>query len=86
MTNADLLKSLIRTVVPVVVGLVVSGATRVGFEIDPAAVGAWLDGLFIAGYYTLVRAAEHRLPWVGWFLGLPAEPSYATWHAGEPLE
>ena len=73
---STLLASLIRTVVPVVVGLILSGLAQLGIEIDPGPLTQTIDAVFIGGYYVLIRWAESRFDWVGWFLGLPSPPDY----------
>lgn len=78
-TMSDTLKSVIRTFVPAVVGLILSGFTMAGVEIDPeleAQVTVLVDGLFIGAYYSLIRWLENKAPSFGWFLGLPSKPSY----------
>jgi hypothetical protein len=78
---SDLLKSVIRTFVPVVVGLIISAVTLAGVEIDDELRGSLLiliDGVFVGLYYTLIRWLEGKFPAFGWFLGLPAEPHYTN--------
>ena len=70
--------SLIRTIVPVVVGAVLSALARRGLDIDQAEVTAWLTPLVISGYYSLARLAEIKLPQLGWLLGVPKAPGYAA--------
>lgn len=85
-TNSDLLKSLIRTVVPVVVGLIVSGFAQLGIEVPTAALSGLIDAVFVGAYYALIRVLETKSPSIGWFLGLPAAPEYKVWTAqGGPL-
>ena len=88
---SDLLKSVIRTFVPVVVGLVIAGFTMAGVDVDDELRGSLLiliDGLFIGLYYTLVRWLEGKFPAFGWFLGLPTAPSYegTSFSSKRPLE
>lgn len=69
---ADVRTSLVRTVVPIVVGWIIAGAVKAGVSLDPAAVQA----LVTAIYYAAVRCAERRWPTVGWLLGSPSQPTY----------
>ncbi len=74
----DLLRSIIRTGVPALVGVVVGWLTRRGLAIDDAiALQAvtWLTGV---AYYTLARFAERLGPRWGWLLGAPGAPSYGA--------
>ncbi len=72
--------SLIRTGVPVLVGLVATFLlVHFGLHISPdniAAVTTWLIGIITVGYYALVRLAEKRWPKLGWLLGVPAQVAY----------
>lgn len=72
----DLLVSVVRTIVPVVVGLIISTLATAGIEIDENSLRVVVDGLFVGGYYALVRVLEKQHPAIGWLLGLPAAPSY----------
>lgn len=74
--NRDLLASLIRTIVPVIVGAIIAGLARAGLDLDPDQLTGVLEALVVGGYYTLVRALEARWPALGWFLGLPTQPTY----------
>lgn len=75
MTVSDYLVSIIRTLVPVLAGLVVAHAARVGLDLS-GTVEPLLDAIAIGGYYAAVRAAERRWPAVGVLLGWKASPSY----------
>lgn len=73
---SDYLVSLIRTVVPVGVAVVLSWLANVGVDVDSTEATQFLTGLAVAVYYAVVRAVELRVPWVGWLLGMPKPPSY----------
>jgi hypothetical protein len=73
---SDLLKSIIRTFVPVVVGLILSALAKAQIEIDDQALTQIVDAVFVGGYYALVRFLEVRFPQLGWLLGLPTTPAY----------
>ena len=76
----SLFDSLVRTVVPLVVGAVVSWFVTAGIVLDPEfegaltiAVTAGLTGV----YYVVVRLLEtYVTPKFGWLLGLAKEPVY----------
>lgn len=74
--------SLIRTYVPVGVGLLVTWAAtqlKIG-GLDPstkAALAALMVAIVTSLYYTVVRLLEHWKPQLGWLLGVPAKPNYA---------
>ena len=77
----DLLKSMIRTFVPVVVGLILSALAQIGVKVDPGTIAGAVDAIFIGGYYAIVRFLESKSPKLGWLLGLPSEPHYEVWTA-----
>ncbi len=71
--------SLIRTWVPIIVGSVVAWLAAKGWNLDPTSSGGlivFLTGLFSAAYYTVVRALESTFPWLGFLLGHTAKPTY----------
>lgn len=72
----DYIISLIRTVVPIGLGIVVAWLANVGVDIDETEVIQAVTGVVIALYYGLVRALETKFPWIGWFLGMPKPPVY----------
>ncbi len=83
-TVGDVLKSLIRTVVPAVVGLLLFLLAQWGMSLDPAtaeSITLLLATVFTAAYYTGVRALSVRWPWFGWLLGYPTNPTYEPRHA-----
>lgn len=78
-TVNDMLKSIIRTFVPVVVGLILSALAQIGIEIEAAALAGLVDALFVGGYYAIVRFLESKSANLGWLLGLPSPPHYEVW-------
>lgn len=71
--------SVIRTVVPAIVGAVVAWLVARGVEVDPATEAqlvAALTALLTGVYYALVRLAERRWPEAGWLLGTAKQPTY----------
>ena len=76
MTLTDLAKSNARTVVPFVVGLVVSLALRAGVDLHGYTPEVTLAAGWV--YYNVVRIAEHYLsPRFGWLLGVAGAPQYS---------
>lgn len=73
--------SLIRTYVPIGVGVLVTFLARklhiVIDEQTSASLTLALGGVAMAAYYTLVRWAERRFPELGWLLGLAKQPAYS---------
>lgn len=72
--------SLVRTVVPVAVGAVVSFLIARGFALDPefeVSLTALLTGGLTVTYYAFVRLLETYIaPKFGWLLGLAKAPVY----------
>lgn len=75
MTNVFV--SIIRTVIPVIVGSVLTWLAAKGIDVDPEQVNAWLIPIGISVYYTVVRFLEDKFPALGWLLGLPKQPGYS---------
>lgn len=75
----DLVVSLIRTYVPMVVGAVVAWLVTQGINVDQSAVEgvvAFLTAVFSGLYYVVVRLLEQRWPKLGWLLGQAKELKY----------
>jgi len=70
----DLLVSLKRTLIPVVVGLV-AGSFLAGY-VDPDALEKVVSGAITATYYLLVRVLEAKVPAFGLLLGSKKQPVY----------
>ncbi|MCC3277544.1 hypothetical protein LJ753_16895 [Arthrobacter sp. zg-Y20] len=69
--------SLIRTIVPVVAGAVISWLALVNLDIDAegqASLSALLTAALTGAYYIVVRLIETKIPQVGWLLGLAKTP------------
>jgi len=79
---APVLPSIIRTVVPYVVGLLLAYAARVGLNIPGDALTLVVAAVLSGGYYGAARLIERRWPSAGRVLlalGLTAQqPSYAA--------
>ena len=76
----DLVTSIIRTVVPLIVGAVLAFLASQGIEpVDAsfaANLTAFLTFLFSALYYIVVRLVAKKFPRFEWLLGSPAKPTY----------
>jgi hypothetical protein len=72
--------SIIRTMSPWLVGLIVTGLARIGIDWTPSAEALlFVTGIVATVWYALVRWLETQRDtrW-GWLLGLPTPPSYAN--------
>lgn len=76
MSKSDVLMSLRRTIVPIVVGSV-SGSFLAPY-VDPVALTSVVSGLISAVYYAVLRLVEGRFPAVGVLLGARKQPSYSA--------
>lgn len=74
--RADLLLSLRRTLVPVVVGYLLAQATRAGFDIPADQLTGVVEALVTGAYYAAVRIAEQYVPALGVLLGASRQPRY----------
>ena len=73
---SDFSKSIVRTIVPLVVGLVLSLLIKAGFNVTSTQVEMTLAPVISAAYYLAVRFIEKRIPKVGMLLGVPTAPQY----------
>ena len=62
----NLLASLLRTVVPLAVGLVLTITGALGIDADSTAVAAGVTAALTAAYYLLLRLAEAGAERIGW--------------------
>lgn len=76
MTVRDYLASIVRTVVPTVVGLLLALAAKTGLQLDPGTVSMLVDALAVGAYHAGVRVLENRWPSFGVMLGWRAQPHY----------
>jgi hypothetical protein len=66
-----MLASVIRTVVPYIVGVIVGQAARIGLDLDEGAVTAIVTVVASYLYYQAARLLEERWPAAGrWLLAL----------------
>lgn len=70
----NLLVSLKRTLVPILVGSIAS--SFLGPYIDQAVIQSFVSGVISAVYYTSVRLVEMLWPDAGILLGSKAQPAY----------
>ena len=77
--TSDLLISIRRTVVPIVVGAV-TGSFLAPY-VDPVQLTAVVSGIVSGLYYTVLRVAEAKHPGLGALLGARKQPVYV-----EPAE
>jgi uncharacterized membrane protein YfcA len=70
----DLLVSLRRTLVPMIVGLV-AGSFLAGY-VDPDALDEVVTGAVTAVYYLVIRLLESKMPVFGLLLGSKKQPVY----------
>lgn len=71
--------SLIRTLVPVAVGTLLTWLAEHGLDVPAdqrGTVSLAGVGIVATGYYVLVRALEKRWPKLGALLGVPVMPTY----------
>lgn len=84
MSNAAsaLWASIVRTIVPVIVGSILGWVVSLGIVVDPqfeVLLGTALTGIFTAIYYVAVRLLEtYVTPKLGWLLGLAKTPAVYT--------
>lgn len=81
----NLFVSLMRTLVPIVAGLALTWAARVGLDLDEATATAYVTAALTAGYYAAFRLLEElaeRMAWrplqllAGVALGWARPPAY----------
>ena len=72
--TSDLLISIRRTVVPIVVGAV-TGSFLAPY-VDPEQLTAVVSGIVSGLYYTVLRVAEAKHPGLGALLGARKQPVY----------
>lgn len=76
MDKHDLLISLRRTLVPIIVGIV-TGSFLAPY-VDPDALKAVVSGVISGVYYAILRVIELKTPSVGVLLGARQQPVYVA--------
>jgi hypothetical protein len=69
-----MLSSVVRTVVPILVGLIATVLLNIGVTLSPDAQ-TLLAGIIAAAYYALVRVLERKWPALTWLLGSGEQPA-----------
>lgn len=75
----NLFTSIVRTLVPFLVGFVASVLTAQGFDVPQEFqdnLGSFLTFAFGGVYYIVVRFLAKKFPQAEWLLGVPAKPVY----------
>ena len=87
----NILPSLVRTYVPIVVGYIIGWVSTLGVHVDPdrkAALVAVVGAAASAAYYLLARLLERKVPSLTWLLGSslqPVEYKYAAQTTPPPV-
>lgn len=74
--KTDVLLSIRRTVVPLVVGWLIAQAARAGFDLPAEDLAGVVEAVVTSGYYIVVRLIEARFPAAGILLGAARQPLY----------
>lgn len=78
-TVAGIGTSIVRTLVPLIVGALIGAAAKVGLDLDDGAIASAVTVIVTTGYYALVRVLETGIgPAWGWLLGVAKPPQYET--------
>lgn len=77
----DLMPSLIRTLVPIVVGPLVA---RFGLDVTDPNNLALVSGVVAYVFYVLVRLVETHWPAAGYLLGIAKQPAYSSQPSPSP--
>lgn len=80
----QLLPALMRTVVPLVYGLLIS--LGLGHYLPDETITTVATVLILAAIYLILRLLEHLQPWIGVLLGWARQPQYAGVVAGEVID
>jgi len=78
---SDTTTSIVRTLVPLVAGWIITYLVSLGFNIDQAALERVLYGVITGLYYIIERFIEQKWPAFGVLLGSTQQPSYEGSHA-----
>ena len=69
--------SMIRTIIPMLVGVVATKLVSLGWHFDEATMSSVMVLFFSGGYYAFARWMEEKHPQVArWLLGVNKPPSY----------
>jgi len=78
MNLSDYGTSIVRTVVPFIVGTAITLAAKWGLDIDADALTPIATVVVGAAYYAVVRKIEENRPEIGKLLGKAVEPVYGN--------
>lgn len=73
----DMLISMVRTIVPLIAGFILTLAARAGIDISGELATMFTYTIVTGVYYALIRILEVKFPWFGILLGWKAEVKYA---------
>ena len=79
----DLIRSLIRTLVPMVAGLIVAALAKLGYNLSSDTAVQAVGFAVAFGWYLVARLVETRWPKFGWLLGSPSAPTYGSTSRGD---
>lgn len=69
--------SIIRTVVPLIVGTILTALAALKIDVDEASLTVVITPIVVGLYYIVVRIFEvYVSPKFGWLLGLAKQPEY----------
>lgn len=76
-TVAGIGASVVRTVVPLVVGALLTAALKLGVHLDDGAITQTVTVIVTVVFYAIVRVLETKIgPAWGWLLGVAKVPAY----------
>lgn len=76
MTVTDFGASIIRTLVTVAIGAVITWLAKQGIEVDSASATVLFQTVATGLYYVAVRLLGKKFPKAEWALGFPVTPTY----------
>lgn len=84
MNITQLLPALLRTVVPLLYGLLIQ--LGLGRYLPDETITTIATVAILAAVYLVLRLLEHIQPWIGWALGWAKQPQYADVVKGKVLK
>lgn len=79
--------SVIRTVVPIIVGVLLGWAAKIGLNLPEGAAAEIVTVAVSAGYYALARVLEQQWPTIGrWALSLGFDLGRPWYAPGDPTK
>lgn len=74
----DLIRSVVRTATPMLAGLLVAAAAKIGYDLDNSTAVQAAGYAVALLWYVVARVVEQRWPRFGWLLGSPVAPTYPS--------